>query len=727
MQTASKPKINFRNPLFFIVVAITLALSGCTLDGLSDEPVNTEVSESDLEAASQILGESLSDENSGVMASLNDALSTVSSSGFERAKAKSEDGSSLQSHDDDSNSGRGEERNFSYNYNSETGVHTIAFERIVHNNEYFKSVKDTLKYIFTDNNGQFIAFPRQNKDRIETIDFKGFREGQIESQVRESHFVRQDTFFIDGASEASSILRIDGVHHGRGELSTQNDAGENLQRNYNTKISFLDIQIDKTVVAENRGLEQGVTGTLSWEMVIEKSTNGSTETKTITGTVEMNGDGTALLRFEGFQKLFLINLDDGDVRDHDDEFEGRVKRVNIDANTFVLASGRTIKLSEEVEISDDSDVTRLEQVGRAIEDGAHVKAEGSGSVEGDQFIATEVTFEVEESDGRHFEGWVNRINLDTGILTFNEEDHVRFGEKSIISESGDLLSLAGVKEALENGYQVKIIGYGKADENSDAELLVVEAKFQTDRKEFEGHVTAVHPDLGTFTIGGELTIQINDNTTISQEGNLYNLTEVAEALEMGYDVVAFGGGIRTNDTETGLLANKVTFKVRSEQFEGHITGVSLDAGTFTINQELTIRVGDNTIVSESGNLYSLQEAAEALEAGADIVAYGSGKISSSTDSKLIANEVVFKAQHEEFEGNVTAVNLETGTFTLDEELTIRVGEETIISESGEFHTLGAVAEALEQGQAVVAFGDGIYDRATDARILAAEVRFELTQ
>jgi len=647
MRTAINPKY-FRYLAVLAFTVMITALSGCTLDGISDTEQQEEVTQADLEAASRILGESLSDENDGVMASLNDALTTVSSSGFETQgtflKQKS-GGNTVQTHDDDSNTGRGEERNFSYSYSSATGIHTITFERVVHDGEYYKSVSDTLKYVFTDANGEFIAFPRQEKSRIETIDYKGKRIGQIQSPERESEFARQDTFFIDGASEASNILAIDGVHHGNGDLSTTDDAGNPISRSYSTSINFLDIQIDKAVVAENGSLEHGVTGTLSWEMTITHTTNGQTRTKTIRGTVEMNGDGTALLRFEGFTKLFLINLDDGHVRDHDDEFEGRVKHVNINEGTFTLASGRVIQMTDGTDVDPEGDVFDLEGVVRALENGKVVEAEGTGSVDGDVFVASTVKFEVGDPAEEHFEGHVNGVNLDAHTITIGDGLTIRFGEESVISESGDLYSLAAVKEALGQGHGVKVYGYGKADDATDADMLALEAKF----------------------------------------------------------------------------------KYSMEEFEGHVTAVNLDMGTFTLDQEITIRLDDLSIIAEKGNLYSLQEVAQALEAGADVVAYGYGRIDSDTESRLVATKVVFKAQPEDFEGTVTSVNLDAGTFTLDETLTIRIGEISVISESGEYHSLEAVNNALGNGQSVIGFGDGVYDRWSDARLLAYEVRFDPAQ
>ena len=368
-----------------------LTFSGCSLSGIDSK--NQDITQEDLEAASQIIGESLSDESSGVMSSLNDAVATFSNNGFENTSpAKSVAGST----DDDDNTGRGSESNFSYNYDPETGTHTISFTRSVNRGEFSKSVTDTLKYIFTDNQGNFIAAPRQNRDRVETIDFKGFKEGNVNLPNRTSFFVRTDTFLIDGLSSASSILAIDGVHNGEGNFQGTRDNGNSIERNYQLEINFLNIEVDKAVVEANRSLEQGVTGSLNYEINIEKINNGSTSTKSIVGTVEFNGDGTALLRFEGFQKLFQINLDDGNVRDGDEEFEGRVAGINVDRKIVELSNSRRIRIVNDTEVEFDDGLASLEDVAQALEAGEQVRAEGEGEIRNGNFIASEIEFELDD-------------------------------------------------------------------------------------------------------------------------------------------------------------------------------------------------------------------------------------------------------------------------------------------------------------------------------------------
>lgn len=455
------------------LMVLLFIISGCSLSGIDNQ--EQEITEEDLQAASKIIGESLSDETSGVMGSLNDAITGISSDGFVR------DGLAKNLSDDDDNSGRGRESNFSYSYDPETGTHTLAFKRSVDKPNFSKSVVDTLKYIFTTNNGEFIRFPRVNRERIEAIDFKGFRQGTLDSPRRNSFFTRKDTFLIDGVSQASNLLSIDGVHNGEGNFEGTNDEGQTIERDYQLEINFLNVEIDKALVQQNQSLEQGVTGTLTYEMIVEKTRNGSTSTKTIRGTIEMNGDGTALLRFERFRKLFQINLDDGDVRDQDDEFEGKVRSVNTERSTFTLSNGRVVRITESTVIDDDGDLFSLQEVADAINSGRSVEAEGEGFIEGNVFVATEVEFETEgDDDGEetfNFDAFISNVNPENKTVTLQDERVIRINDDTVIDDDGDFMDLTSVKEALDQGHTVSADGKGLKSDEDGISIIATEIEF----------------------------------------------------------------------------------------------------------------------------------------------------------------------------------------------------------------------------------------------------------
>ncbi|NGP76974.1 hypothetical protein G3570_10040 [Balneolaceae bacterium YR4-1] len=460
---------------------LLFVLSGCSISGVDKQ--SDEITEEDLQAAGQILGESLSDETSGIMGSLNDALTGISSDGFVRTTAaKSMDD------DDDENSGRGRESNFSYSYDPDTGIHTLAFLRSVTKANFSKSVTDTLKYIFSDNNGAFIAFPRVNRERIETIDFKGFREGTVNSPSRNSFFARKDTFLIDGVSQASNILSIDGKHNGEGSFEGTNDEGNPLERDYELEINFLNVEIDKAVVQTNQSLEQGVTGTLTYELIVEKVNNGSSSTKTIRGTIEMNGDGSALLRFERFSKLFRINLDDGDVSDQDDEFEGKVTSVNLENSTFTLSEGRVIRITDETTFENDGDLFSLQAVAETLEAGKLVEAEGDGYKDGDVFVATQVKFEIEEEDDSiegelNFDAFISSVSLENSTVTLQDERVIKITDDTVFDESGDFMDLESVRNALEEGQTVAADGKGVESEEEGITIVATRIEFELEESD----------------------------------------------------------------------------------------------------------------------------------------------------------------------------------------------------------------------------------------------------
>lgn len=456
-----------------------MTVTSCSISDIDTQ--SQDITEEDLLAASEILGESLSDETSGVMGTLNDALTGISSEGFvPEGLAK------RSMKDDDDNSGRGQESNFSYSYDPETGTHTLSFMRSVNKPNFSKSVTDTLKYIFTDNSGAFIAEPRVNRDRIESIDFTGFREGTLDSRRRNSFFVRTDSFLIDGVSQTSRILNIDGVHNGRGNAEVTKNDGAILERTYTLQINFLNIEIDKSIVQQNQSLEQGVTGTLTWEMIIQKTNNGSETEKTIRGTIEMNGDGTALLRFNRFEKLFQVNLNDGKIRDQEHEFEGRVTSVNLDHNTFTLSNGRVIRITETTEIEDDGDFFSLQEVAQALPGNPNISAEGEGFIRDGVFIAEEVEFEIDDdSDStdsdEEFEGIVSSVNLSAQTFTLANGLVVQIADNTEIEDDGDYLTLEEAAQALEQGITVEAEGEGFWSENSSetsADLIAIEVEFE---------------------------------------------------------------------------------------------------------------------------------------------------------------------------------------------------------------------------------------------------------
>tara|TARA_R110002124_G_scaffold120157_2_gene278019 strand:- start:5887 stop:6786 length:900 start_codon:yes stop_codon:yes gene_type:complete len=273
--------------------------------------VNNDVeslTDEDIELATQILTESVSDESSGIMSSMYDAVSSVGSDGISYR-----DSQDKAKHND--RSGRGREGSYSYTYDPETGTHTLQYNRSVTNGTFSKSVSLLNTYIFKSPEGDFVVRPRANADSIESVDFTGSKSGSVESRRRNSEFARLDTFSIAGLHSTSSIVSIDGTHHGEGSASGVTSDSVEASRDYTVNIELSNVEIVKDTVEANGNLEQGVTGTLTYSIVLNKTFGDRSDTKEIEGTIEMDGDGTALLRFKRILKTIRFSLKDGSTQD----------------------------------------------------------------------------------------------------------------------------------------------------------------------------------------------------------------------------------------------------------------------------------------------------------------------------------------------------------------------------------------------------------------------------
>ncbi|MBD3615393.1 MAG: hypothetical protein HUJ22_02385 [Gracilimonas sp.] len=381
---------------YFFLSAILI--SACTLGDVSDE-LNNNLTPEEIEAASQIMGHALSDDNDGVLSSLNDAFTAVSMDSFGTNSTTYKES---EEDEDEDYSGRGGESNYQYEYDPETGLHTINFERNVSTTNFQKNLSAVLTYIFTDIDGNFIQQPRVNKESIESIDFTALKTGDITNRYRSSEFSRADTFAITGVSNATAILTLDGKHQGNGTFNGVRGNGDTFERSFVNEINFLDIQINKDTVAHYGSLEHGVTGTLNYEMSLYKNNNGDESTKTVTGTIQMDGDGSALLRFRNLDKLFYVNLKSGIVTDDDDDLEAPVASVDATNRTVTLDNDIVVIITPRTEVEGDDGLETLEEVALALEEGINVIAEVDGYKNPQnqlEFIADEIEFELPDDDG----------------------------------------------------------------------------------------------------------------------------------------------------------------------------------------------------------------------------------------------------------------------------------------------------------------------------------------
>lgn len=296
------------NTFLSLAIVAAVGLAGCSAVTNDVESLT----EQDLEMAAQIAASSLSDSESGVTSSLYDAFAVMSNAGLPFSSTTL----SKQHRDNHrQESGRGGESNFSYSYDPETGVHTRTFSRNVETPAFSKSVDVTQQMIFTSVSGNFLQFPRAQKDSIETIAFIGNKSGSSAGPIRNSDFTKIDTMRIGGVHSSNNMLTINGNHHGFGNSEVVLRDSSQLSRQFDIAIAFDNVSINKDTVEAYGNLEQGVSGTLSYSMVINRTRNGNADEVVIEGTIDLTADGSALLRFDRFDRLFRLSLVDGDYLD----------------------------------------------------------------------------------------------------------------------------------------------------------------------------------------------------------------------------------------------------------------------------------------------------------------------------------------------------------------------------------------------------------------------------
>ena len=293
-------------------IPLLLALLSVGFWSCSSVSNDTElISDADLDMAAEIMGSSISDQQSGLMNSVYDALSTISSTGISYGNDKN----FLMKSDKDERGGRGFERSFSHTYDSTTGVHTLSFDRSFEKGLFSSSISTLQEIQYVDLEGNFIARPKLHREAVNQINLHSTKSGQNSNPHKSSEFTKIDSLYFTGVHATQSLVRMDGSHHGFGSGAAVLRDSSSHSRSFEVKVVFDDIEIDKDTLAAYGNLENAVTGTLSYSMTMNKVINGVPEETVMEGTIDLEEDGTALMKFYKYDRLYRLGLRDGDVKE----------------------------------------------------------------------------------------------------------------------------------------------------------------------------------------------------------------------------------------------------------------------------------------------------------------------------------------------------------------------------------------------------------------------------
>ena len=291
--------------LAFVALALALVLSACDSSTVSDDP---EVDQLAADEAAEVVASALADTDGGLVASMEDMTAAISYDGMDDSRVV-QVGRDRQ-RDGDDRRHRACRGDHSLTYDEPSGTHTVVYDCSVESLSFSKSLAATLNYQFRTEAGEFIPRPWANWDLVDSVDFRGAKSGSVMrtrgNASMESAFEQTGSWVLSGlAGDGAALLAGSQTREGTRQLET---ARGTSSRDFSVTLSSDDIQIADS----EDGITRSVTGTVSYTAVVEIDTPTKTETKTVEGTIELDGSGRALLRVFGLPTVYRISLYDGE-------------------------------------------------------------------------------------------------------------------------------------------------------------------------------------------------------------------------------------------------------------------------------------------------------------------------------------------------------------------------------------------------------------------------------
>lgn len=294
----------FRLPAFLLGFALLLAACDASVDG--DDAIDLTADEAG--EAAEIVAEALAEDGAGLFATARDLTASVSADGL------TDGPHAIRGHRDgrphDFVRCRGGE--FELTYDETTGTHFVSYSCSFEGDHVQKSYDALLRYRYRDADGGFVPRPVANWDDVDSVAFGGTRGGSV--QITRGAFTSGSSFEQQGqwslaelSDDATPALLIGSQTRTGTRIRTA--PNRTVERAFSVAFESDGIEI----TPNDEGPGYSAVGTIAYTLSMEVTRNGQTRTRTVEGTIELEGNGRALLRIIGLRGVYRVSLGSGDA------------------------------------------------------------------------------------------------------------------------------------------------------------------------------------------------------------------------------------------------------------------------------------------------------------------------------------------------------------------------------------------------------------------------------
>ena len=211
-------------------------------------------------------------------------------------------------------------------YDEATGTFRLAYDRTDSTRGFVRTAKADLAYRYQTSAGASIADPRRNRTSVSKVTYSGTREGSetgtpppppgvrpADAAARGSiarTYTSRAAWTLDALTTATATFA--GQQQSAGSMTLSRPDSAALKTTYSATLTSNGVTVSRrdSLTASPEGR---VKGTLTYAVTTTVQRGAGTPvTRTTEGTIDLDGKGGALMRFEGLSgSLYRIDLRDG--------------------------------------------------------------------------------------------------------------------------------------------------------------------------------------------------------------------------------------------------------------------------------------------------------------------------------------------------------------------------------------------------------------------------------